>query len=83
MKLSSAINMLTVNDSTCNMYHTLFYRIFRLVLRINHERPLNILIRKQKLLTRLIDTYQDKLQHTGDNEFMVLRVRFLTVDGYR
>ncbi|ORY96243.1 hypothetical protein BCR43DRAFT_491331 [Syncephalastrum racemosum] len=67
--------------NTCNMYHTLFYRIFRLVLRINHERPLIILIRKQKLLTRLIETYQDKSRHTDNRGFILLILNHLRLSA--
>lgn len=51
--------------SSSNIYHTLFYRIVCLTLAINYEPTLIVLVRKQSLITRLIDEYQDKKRITG------------------
>lgn len=51
--------------SASNIYHTLFYRIICLTLAINYEPTLVVLVRKQSLITRLIDEYQDKKRITG------------------
>lgn len=51
--------------ATSNIYHTLFYRIVYLTLSINYEPTLIVLVRKQSLITRLIDAYEDKEHVTG------------------
>jgi hypothetical protein len=51
--------------SSSNIYHTLFYRIVCLTLAINYEPTLVVLVRKQSLITRLIEEYQDKKRITG------------------
>ncbi|RCH79397.1 hypothetical protein CU098_001728 [Rhizopus stolonifer] len=57
--------------STSNIYHTLFYRIVCLALAINHEPTLLVLVRKQSLITRMVDAYQSK-QKTDNRGFILL-----------
>ncbi|KAI8983435.1 hypothetical protein BDB01DRAFT_790752 [Pilobolus umbonatus] len=57
--------------SSSNIYHTLFYRIICLTLSINHEPTFIVLIRKQSLITRLIDTYESN-QPTDTRGFILL-----------
>jgi hypothetical protein len=56
--------------SSSNIYHTLFYRIVCLTLAINYEPTLVVLVRKQSLITRMIEEYQDKNRVTGKNDFI-------------
>ncbi|KAG1101019.1 hypothetical protein G6F42_017570 [Rhizopus arrhizus] len=58
--------------SSSNIYHTLFYRIVCLTLAINYEPTLIVLVRKQSLITRLIDEYQDKKRITETRGFILL-----------
>lgn len=58
--------------SSSNIYHTLFYRIVCLTLSINYEPTLTVLVRKQHLITRLIDTYEDKQHVTETRGFILL-----------
>lgn len=53
--------------SSSNIYHTLFYRIVCLTLAINHHPTLIVLVRRQSLITRLIDEYEDRQRKTGNN----------------
>jgi hypothetical protein len=52
--------------STCNIYHTLFYRIICLVFASHHEPTLDILFHRESLVKRLIDEYQDTKRITGN-----------------
>ncbi|KAI7907651.1 uncharacterized protein BX663DRAFT_491572 [Cokeromyces recurvatus] len=58
--------------STSNIYHTLFYRIICLILSINYEPTLVIIVRDQNLITRMIDTYQDKERKSENHGFILL-----------
>ncbi|KAF7731658.1 hypothetical protein EC973_008828 [Apophysomyces ossiformis] len=69
--------------SASSIYHTLFYRIFCLLLNIHHEPTLVILIRKQKLLTRMIEVYRSPSQ-TDTRGFILLILNHLrlTADAH-
>ncbi|KAG2234314.1 hypothetical protein INT48_000764 [Thamnidium elegans] len=58
--------------SSSNIYHTLFYRLVCLTLAINYEPTLIVLVRKQSLITRLIEAYQDRERVTETRGFILL-----------
>ncbi|CEP06908.1 hypothetical protein [Parasitella parasitica] len=58
--------------ASSNIYHTLFYRIVCLTLAINYEPTLIVLVRKQSLITRMIDAYQDRSKITETRGFILL-----------
>ncbi|KAI9022753.1 hypothetical protein CLU79DRAFT_835119 [Phycomyces nitens] len=64
-------------NSSSNIYHTFFFRLFYLVLNIGHEPTLLLIIRKQKLLTRLVDVYTDKNHQTDNRGFILLILNYL------
>ncbi|KAL1922861.1 uncharacterized protein VTP21DRAFT_9237 [Calcarisporiella thermophila] len=55
-----------------NLFHTLFYKIFSVVLKSNHSPSLKALITKTKLINRLIDQFEDNGQHTGNRGHIIL-----------
>lgn len=57
--------------SSSNIYHTLFYRLVCLTLAINYEPTLIVLVRKQSLITRLIEAYQDRERVTGNIHVLI------------
>ncbi|KAI8370405.1 uncharacterized protein BYT42DRAFT_582274 [Radiomyces spectabilis] len=63
--------------STSNIYHTLFYRFFYLLITIDHAPTLQLLIQKQKLIKRMIDTYEDKSTVTDARGFILLMLNHL------
>lgn len=58
--------------SSSNIYHTLFYRIVCLTLAINYTPTLIVLVRKQSLITRLIDEYEDRQRKTDTRGYILL-----------
>ncbi|CAO3592213.1 unnamed protein product [Absidia cylindrospora] len=67
--------------STSSIYHTLFYRIFCLVIGLQHDPLTLILIRRQKLLTRMIDVYEDKTLQSDTRGYILLMLNYLRLMG--
>ncbi|KAI7868965.1 hypothetical protein BDF14DRAFT_1789889 [Spinellus fusiger] len=61
-----------IEKSSSTIYHTFFFRFFHRVLSIGHEPALEQLIRKQRLVRRLIDVYEDKSRPTDNRGFILL-----------
>ncbi|KAI8335041.1 hypothetical protein BC941DRAFT_472337 [Chlamydoabsidia padenii] len=63
--------------TTSSIYHALFYRIFCLVLDLRYEPLIIILIRQQKLVTRMIDLYEDTKQQIDTRGYILLVLNYL------
>ncbi|CAO3612715.1 unnamed protein product [Cunninghamella echinulata] len=59
------------------IYHTLFYRIFCLVINMHYDPLVHVLIRRQKLIARLIDVYEDKSQRVDTRGHVLLILNYL------
>ncbi|CAO3623123.1 unnamed protein product [Cunninghamella blakesleeana] len=59
------------------IYHTLFYRIFCLVINLHYDPLVQVLIRRQKLITRFIDVYEDKSQKVDMRGHILLMLNYL------
>ncbi|CAO3668698.1 unnamed protein product [Umbelopsis vinacea] len=60
-----------------NIFHNIFYKFFCLVLETHHGPTLRVFIRKQQLITRMIDVYQDKSQDTSNRGHILLMLNHL------
>ncbi|KAG0750435.1 hypothetical protein G6F62_001739 [Rhizopus arrhizus] len=63
--------------SSSNIYHTLFYRMFSLILTSNDELTITAIISKPCLIQRLIQEYQDKSKRTDIRGYALLMLNHL------
>jgi hypothetical protein len=61
-----------------NIYHDLFYRLFRAVVKINHTESLKTLLSKQKFLTRMIEHYRSTTStDSGLRGYIILMANYM------
>ncbi|KAI8067561.1 regulator of Vps4 activity in the MVB pathway-domain-containing protein [Gongronella butleri] len=62
---------------TSTIYHTMFFRLIYLAVSLQHDPLIVVLIRRQKLITRMIDLYEDKMEATDVRGFILLILNYL------
>ncbi|KAI8341465.1 hypothetical protein BC941DRAFT_510669 [Chlamydoabsidia padenii] len=67
--------------SSSSIYHTLFFRIFCLALGLRNERLTVALVQRQKLVTRLINAYEDKKKQSDTRGFILLMLNYIRLSA--